>query len=58
MRHPDPCYCEQATVYERLLERAIESLDCSGHASMIMLAREIERTIDKYEQAQEDYLGL
>ena len=71
MRHPDPCYCEQAHDYEDLLNRVLEMLvkqpkelsqGAMTHSEWGMvngdfniLIKDIEQTIGEYQQAQEEY---
>jgi hypothetical protein len=54
-RNPDPCYCEQACVYESLLAQALAYVRANGSERAYQLAETIDETIADYKLAQKQY---
>jgi len=56
-RNPDPCYCEQATAYEDLLNKVLEcAIVHKDKGVSAELRKQIEQTIGNYQTAQSDYV--
>jgi vacuolar-type H+-ATPase subunit F/Vma7 len=54
--NPDPCYCGQASDYEDLLERVLQSRRTYGVIILEdFLIHEIRKTLKEYKEAQEEY---